>query len=94
MKRSSRGKKSDRALREETDKALRYRTAPLACRAATLPGNCTVASAPRSRRLLPTGGAQAGLRAHDMHMSCTCTCTCLTPAPVCCLTLTLTLTQP
>ena len=29
MKRSSRGKKSDRALREETDKALRYRATSL-----------------------------------------------------------------
>lgn len=57
MKRSSRGKKSDRALREESDKALRC-AAPSPHRAATLPGTYTFASAPRPRSLLPTSGAQ------------------------------------
>ena len=57
MKRSSRGKKSDRALREESDKALRC-AAPSPHRAANLPGTYTFASAPRPRSLLPTSGAQ------------------------------------
>ena len=57
MKRSSRGKKSDRALREESDKALRC-AAPSPHRAATLPGTYTFASALRPRSLLPTSGAQ------------------------------------